>query len=192
MRGELTEVVGSIALVDVAGVGYEVQIPDSVLMRLPAPGHPVDLRIRQIFREDAVSLYGFLEAYERRLFDLLIEVKGCGPKIALSLIGQLGAESVSSAILSQDARALIRASGVGQKLAERLILELREKLGQEAFRLRLEAAATPGGAPPDELVDALLALGYRRVEAESAASEARDQAEDVEDQLRVALRSLRR
>ncbi len=192
LRGHLLEVEGNTAVVDVAGVGYEVMVPELVLMRLPAPGEPVDLRIRQIFREDGVSLYGFLEQFQRRVFDLLIEVKGCGPKIGLSLLGQLGEEAVASAILAQDVQALVRATGVGPRLAERIILELKDKMAGEAFQRKVEAAL-PNRAPiEDELVDALLALGYRRQEAESAASEAREQAEGVEEQLRHALRTLKR
>ena len=192
LRGHLIEVEGNTALVDVSGVGYEVMLPELVLMRLPAPGETVELRIRQIFREDGVSLYGFLEPFQRRVFDLLIEVKGCGPKIGLALIGQLGEEVVASAILAQDARLLARATGVGPRLAERIILELKHKMAGEAFQRKVEASLPAKAPVEDELVDALLALGYRRAEAETAAVEAREQATSVEDQLRHALRTLKR
>lgn len=192
LHGHLVEVEGNIALIDVSGVGYEVMLPELVLMRLPAPGELVDLRIRQIFREDGVSLYGFLEPFQRRVFDLLIEVKGCGPKIGLALIGQVGEEAVAAAILAQDARALARATGVGPRLAERIILELKDKMAGEAFQRRVEASLPSKAVVEDELVDALLALGYRRSEAETAATEAREQADGVEDQIRIALRSLKR
>lgn len=179
-------------MVECAGVGYEVQVPDSVLMHLPTIDVEVTLLTRQIFREDGVSLYGFLEPFQRRLFDLLMTVKGCGPKVGLSLIGTVGEESVAAAIQAQDARALTRASGVGARLAERIILELREKIGEEQFVRKAIAAVRHTSAPADELVDALLALGYRRSEAESAATEARGQAEGVEEQLRHALRVLKK
>jgi holliday junction DNA helicase RuvA len=192
LHGHLVEVEGNTALIDVSGVGYEVMLPELVLMRLPAPGELVDLRIRQIFREDGVSLYGFVEPFQRRVFDLLIEVKGCGPKIGLALIGQLGEEAVAAAILAQDARALARATGVGPRLAERIILELKDKMAGEAFQRKVEASLPTKALVEDELVDALLALGYRRSEAETAATEAREQAEGVEDQIRIALRSLKR
>jgi holliday junction DNA helicase RuvA len=122
-------------------------------------------------------------------------VKGCGPKVALSILGSVGAETAASAILAQDAKLLTRAPGVGARLAERIILELKEKIADEQFQRRVEAAShsrRPADAPADELVDALLALGYRRSEAESAADEARQSAEGVEEQLRVALRNLQR
>src|SRR4051812_48958675 len=140
LRGELLGIEGGLAVVDCGGVGYEVLVPDSVMLRLPAPGEPVNLLTRQIFREDAVTLYGFLETFQRRLFDLLISVKGCGPKIGLSLIGQLGEETVANAIVGQDARQLARATGVGPKLAERIILELKDKMSEENFQRRVEAS----------------------------------------------------
>lgn len=195
LRGELIEVDGNLAVVDCGGVGYEVALPEAVLVQLPPPGDRVDLLTRQIFREDGVFLYGFLSSFQRRLFDLLLTVKGCGPKVGLALIGQLGEESVASAILVQDARVLARASGVGPKLAERIVLELKDKMQEEAVMRKIEAAipaARTGQAPADELVEALMALGYTRKEAETAASGAREEAETVQDQLKVALRSLQR
>lgn len=177
------------AVVDAGGVGYEVLLPDSVLLSLPSVGERVDLLTRQIFREDGVTLYGFTEAFQRRVFDLLMGVKGCGPKIGLALIGQLGADAVAGAILAQDTRALARATGVGAKLAERIVLELKEKIAEESLTRRVETAGRRP-AKEDALVDALLALGYRRPEAEAAADGARDQGQTVEEQLRVALRSL--
>ena len=181
-------------VIDAGGVGYEVQLPDAVVVQLPKIGERVDLLIRQIFREDGVSLYGFLLPFQRRLFDLLLSVKGCGPKVGLALIGQVGEDAVASAILAQDAKTLTRATGVGARLGERIILELKDKIQEETF-MRKVAATTPvvrRALPSDELVDALLSLGYRRNEAESAASEAREQASDVQEQIRVALRLLQR
>lgn len=194
LRGELLEVGGGMAVVDAGGVGYEVQLPDSVLLQLPLVGERVDLLIRQIFREDGVSLYGFLHPFQRRLFDLLLGVKGCGPKVASSLIGQVGEEQVATAILTADAKTLSRATGVGARLAERIILELKEKVQEESFQRKIEAAVLPKKRvqPVDELVEALLALGYRRNEAEAAAELGRDEAPDVEGQLRAALRRLQK
>lgn len=182
------------AVVDAGGVGYEVQLPDAVIVQLPPIGEQVSLLIRQIFREDGVSLYGFLLPFQRRLFDLLLSVKGCGPKVGLALIGQVGEDAVAAAILAQDPKTLTRASGVGARLAERIILELKDKIQEEAFLKRIQAAAPSKKAPPieDELVDALLNLGYRRNEAEAAAHEARGQADDVSDQIKLALRRLQR
>jgi holliday junction DNA helicase RuvA len=197
LKGEVVELAAGMVTVDVGGVGYEVGVPASVWQMLPPVGETVELRTRQVFREDAVTLYGFLTSWQRRLFDLLTEVKGCGPKIALSLIGQLGEESVAGAILGNDPRALSRAPGVGPRLAERIIIELKEKVAEENLGQRLGPSQTPRAAVQtangaDELVDALVALGYKRFLAEDAAREARQQAETVQDQLVAALRSLKR
>ncbi len=194
LRGELLEVEGTMVVVDAGGVGYEVTVPEAVLVKLGSPGERVDLIIRQIFREDGVSLYGFLESFQRRLFDLLLSVKGCGPKVGLALIGQLGEDTVASAILSQDARVLARATGVGARLAERIILELKDKMQEETLHRKLFAATAPKKAPvvTDELVDALMGLGYRRIEAEGAAEAARDAVEGLADQLKFALDYLRK
>ncbi len=185
LRGELIEVDGGRALVECCGVGYEVVVPDNVAAEL-VPGAEAILLTRQTFREDAVTLYGFTEPFQRRLFDLLLTVTGCGPKVAMALVGQ-GEDVVATAIVAQDSRVLRRAGGVGAKLAERILLELKDKMQEESF-LR-KAAPTPKKKAPteDELVEALLALGYRRGEAEGAAERARDQADNVQGQIRAAL-----
>ena len=194
LRGELVDVENGMAVVDVGGVGYEVQLPDAVVIQLPMIGEEVTLLIRQIFREDGVSLYGFKLPFQRRLFDLLLSVKGCGPKVGLALIGQVGEDAVATAILAQDSKTLTRATGVGARLGERIILELKDKIQEESFLRKVSAVVvTPKRAVvSDELVDALLGLGYRRGEAESAATEAKEQATDVQEQLRIALRLLSR
>lgn len=196
IRGELLEASAGIALVEACGVGYEVVVPDSVFLTLPSPGGFVDLRIRQVIREDSSTLYGFAEPFQRKMFDLLLEVKGCGPRIALALLGQVGEQAVAAAIVAEDARALSRATGVGAKLADRIVLELKAKVQEEAFLRKVESGASARSAAvaarEDQLVDALLALGYRRPEAESAAAVAREEAETVEEQLRAALRTLAR
>jgi Holliday junction DNA helicase RuvA len=193
LRGELLELDGGMALVECCGVGYEVLVPESVALQLPSQGEYVDLRIRQVFREDGVTLYGFMESFQRRLFDLLLSVKGCGPKIGLALIGQLGEQAVAGAILSQDPRALSRASGVGPRLAERIILELKDKMAEESL-LRKVAESTSmrrtAAVVDDDLVDALVALGYRRQEAEVAARDAREEAEDLQAQIKIAVGKL--
>jgi Holliday junction DNA helicase RuvA len=192
IRGELLEATGSVAVVDAGGVGYELQVPDAVLLQLPAIGERVDLYVRTVVREDSLTLYGFLSSEQRRLFDLLTGVNGCGPKTGLALIGQLGEETVTSAIIAADAKILARATGVGPRLAERIIVDLKDKVHEEVLLRKVSSASKPVAAKrEDELVDALVALGYRRYEAEVAADKARGQADTVEDQLRLALRELR-
>ncbi len=139
LRGTLLETEGGMVTVECAGVGYEVLVPDSVLVQLPPNGSEVELRIRQIFREDGVTLYGFQESFQRRLFDQLLSVKGCGPKIGLALIGQLGEHGVAASILAQDARALARANGVGPRLAERIIWSSKTRCPRKCFCKKLRA-----------------------------------------------------
>ena len=188
LRGELVEISGGAVLLEVQGVGYELSVPEGVALQLAPIGGEFTLLIRQIFREDGQFLYGFLNIFQRRLFDLLLTVKGCGPKVALSLLS-MGEDIVAAAILAQDPRALARASGVGPRLGERIVLELKDKIQEEAL-LRKVAPKSATPKPGDDLVEALLALGFRRNEADQAAETARAEATDVEGQLRVALRLL--
>ena len=194
LRGELLEQDGDRIVIDAGGVGYEVLTPQSVYVQLPDKGEKIDLWIRQIVREDGWTLYGFNSPVQRRLFDLLREVKGCGPKVSLALIGELGEEAVISAITSQDVKELIKTTGVGLRTAERIIVELKDKLQQElllqnaAYReFRSHATNTPKSEP---LVEALLALGYRRSEVEEVALELYHSEISLEDQLRTALTRL--
>ncbi len=198
LRGEVMEVGPGRVVVEAGGVGYEVLVPDAYLSFIPGEGERADLHIRQVFRENEVTLYGFLDAEQRRLFDMLTEVKGCGPRTSQSLLGQLGLDGVVSAIVSQDAKMLARAQGVGPRLAERIILELREKVQQDAlYRKAAATSAKPVGngraaRADDDLVEALLALGYRRAEAEAAAEEVREAPGGVEGQVKAALARLSR
>lgn len=193
LRGEVIENDGDRVVVDCQGVGYEVQVPGSVAFNL-VEGQPTDLYVRHIVREDDQALYGFLTAGQRRVFDMLRDVKGCGPKTSLGVLTELDEAGALSAILAQDVKALTRVSGVGPRLAERIIVELKDKvpeieLGRKVAAVSLRPSRSTSD---DELVDALLALGYRRPEAEAAAGAARESADSVEGQLKAALRSLRR
>ncbi len=193
LSGPVLETADGRLVVECGGVGYEVNVPASVALAF-REGDLALLWVRQVVREDDVALYGFLDADQRRVFDLLREVKGCGPKTSLGVLSDLGADGAAAAIVTQDARALTRVSGIGPRLAERILLELKDKIGEVDLERRVRAATRVAvvAVPEDELVDALLALGYRRPEAEAAAASARDAHSEVEDQLRAALRSLRR
>lgn len=196
LRGEVVEVSESRLVVSACGVGYEVWVPESVISVAGNEGAQVDLFVRQVFREDDQALYGFLDRMDRRMFDMVREVKGCGPRIGLALVGRLGSEALAAAIATQDSKVLCSVSGVGPKLAERLIVELREKVSHEQAIRKKDAtqgkAAVAMGGTGDELVDALVALGYRRLEAEAAATEARQVEGELVDHLRLALQRLRR
>lgn len=195
LRGTLIEANLNRVIIECGGVGYEVLVSSGIFAQLPEAGAEMLLHTRHIFREDGQMLVGFLDPSERRLFDLLTEVKGCGPKVSLQVIGDLGAAETISAIASEDAKRLSRANGVGPRLAERIIVELKEKVRQENLLLR----ATPGASPKavvvdrdSELVDALLALGYRRAEAENAIAQAQPLDGTVEERLLLVLRVLSR
>lgn len=190
LRGEVLEVGSGRIVVDVGGIGYEVLMPESVLLAVGQVGQTVDLRIRHVFREDGHYLFGFLNSEQRQLFDMLTGVKGCGPKLAMAIIGEFGEQGAVSAIATQDAKLLTRTSGVGPRMAERIIVELKDKVQELALLQKAAVSLSPNGSVDNEVVDALLALGYRRQEAEMAALEVRSETDDVEDQLRAALRRL--
>jgi Holliday junction DNA helicase RuvA len=193
LRGVIAELEGNTVLLDVHGVGYEILVPDHVAFSLGSTGEATELLVRQIVREDSLTLYGFTLPLQRRLFDLLLGVSGCGPKSALSLIGQLGEETVCGAILSQDAKTLSRASGIGARTAERIIVELKDKIAEQMATYRPGSAVpTPGiKTKDDELVEALLALGYRRTELDGPISVARERSTVLSEQIRLALAELR-
>jgi Holliday junction DNA helicase RuvA len=150
------------------GVGYEVTVPLGVMERLPGVGATVTLATELVVREDGWSLYGFLEDTERRLFQRLITVTGVGPKIAVAFLSTLGAERGARAIQKKDVGALSSVSGVGRKLAERLALELGDKLGE------LVGGTAPAAlsGPAESALAALERLGYGAPEAERALRQA--------------------
>jgi Holliday junction DNA helicase RuvA len=149
------------------GVAYEVTVPLGVMERLPGLGEPVTLATELVVREDGWSLYGFLEDGERRLFQRLLTVNGVGPRIAVAFLSTLGAERGAKAIQKKDLAALSSVSGVGRKLAERLALELSDKLGE-----LVGGQPAPLDAPARAALAALERLGYGGTEAERALRQA--------------------
>jgi holliday junction DNA helicase RuvA len=191
LRGRLLRKGTGDVVVDVGGVGYRVTIPLSTFYRLGEPGAEVELRIHTHVREDALQLFGFLGADEQSLFELLIGVAGVGPKLAINVLSGIEAPELVQALRAGDLPRLTRIPGVGKKTAERLVLELREKVQQLATTAP-EAAPAPAGAQKDDLVSVLANLGYSRPEAEKAVERAlADGGSDrFEDQLRRSLRLL--
>lgn len=195
LRGILVGTTVTSAVVECGGVGYELLMPAASILELPGEGEEIVVHTRQIFREDDQLLVGFTKLMDRRVFDLLTEVKGCGPKVSLQVLSDLGASETLSAISAEDAKRLAKASGVGPRLAERIIVELKEKVRHESLGIHFESASMgiPPKAPSDsELVEALLALGYRRPEAERASLSAPDTSEDIAERLKRALQVLKR
>jgi holliday junction DNA helicase RuvA len=183
------------AVVDVHGVGYRVNLSLLALASMPEPGSPVQLRIRTVVREDALDLYGFLSRAEEALFQLLTSVSHVGPKVAMNVLSGLEVDELTQAIARGDVARLTKIHGVGRKTAERLVLELKEKMKLEA----LQGAATAKGRAPaapatSDLVSALLNLGYKMPQAENAARLAAERAgpeAPFEALFREALKALR-
>ncbi len=168
LHGKLVEALPTQAIVDVQGVGYEVLIPLSSFDKLPQPGHEVKLLTQLIVREDAHILYGFASAAERDLFRLLINsVSGIGPKTALNILSGMNAVTFRGAVANGDVKSLSQISGVGKKTAERIVVELRDKIGA-AGAWEASSAARSLSATDQKLNDAvlaLMALGFKQVEA---------------------------
>ena len=151
-------------LLDVAGVGYLVHIPLSTFYELPEVEKPASLWIHTHVREDALSLFGFLTERERSLFLLLLGVAGIGPKVALTVLSGIPPSELVAALRKQDVRRLVAVPGVGKKTAERMVLELTEKVAAFSEEAPPETAAVAA----EDVVSALVNLGYRRAEAERA------------------------
>jgi holliday junction DNA helicase RuvA len=145
------------------GVGYELDVPMSTFYNLPRTGEPVELLTHFVVREDAQLLFGFLTATERTAFRQLLKVNGVGPKVALSVLSGLSVDDLSMAVAAQDAARLTKVPGIGRKTAERIVLELRDKLAA-AVGSAAPAAAIPGA----DVLNALLSLGYNEREAAAA------------------------
>jgi len=171
-------------LIDVAGVGYEIDVPMSSFYELPETGKPVTLLTHMVVREDAQLLYGFITASERSAFRELIKVSGVGPRIALAVLSGLSVDQLVQAVSLQESGLLTRVPGIGKKTAERLILELKGKLGDA-----IGTAASPAQAGVTDIVNALLALGYSEREA-LAATKGVAAGTSVSDGIKQALKSL--
>ncbi|MBB3195906.1 Holliday junction branch migration protein RuvA [Roseateles terrae] len=167
MIGRLTGVIAEKSppqiLIDVQGVGYEVDVPMSTFFNLPALGERASLLTHLSIREDAHVLFGFLTAEERNTFRLLIKISGVGPKMALSLLSGLSVPELAQAVSRQEAGRLVKVPGIGKKTAERLLLELKGKLGPD-----LAQPVTVANDAQADILQALVALGYSEKEAVAA------------------------
>jgi Holliday junction DNA helicase RuvA len=166
LRGKLLAKHPNQAIVEAAGVGYDVTISVPTFSDLPAPGSEVALHIHTHVREDALALYGFLRPSEKVLFEKLLTVSGIGPKLAITILSGMAADEMVSAIRGNDVARLTRIPGIGKKTAERMVLELRDKLPQSAPTAI--AAAPPMNAVEEDVLSALVNLGYQRAAAEKA------------------------
>lgn len=202
IRGILIEKSPAQALVECAGLGYEVEIPYTTFFNLPETGDELVLHTHFVVREDAQSLYGFSSRLDRDLFRLLIKVNGVGPKLAAGILSGLDANQFIRCVEARDVNALVKLPGVGKKTAERLLIEMADRIGQlegqfipgspnATVSSDTFGAGTAGGhAPADEAEAALIALGYKPQEASKAISKIAEDGMSSQELIRLALRSM--
>jgi Holliday junction DNA helicase RuvA len=198
LTGTVVRTEGNSIVVDVGGVGYQVFVPATVLSALPEGGAKFTLMTHLIVREDEMTLYGFVNQTEMQAFRILLGVSGVGPKVALALLSTLEVPDLARALSTNDTRAVTKVPGVGPKLAQRLCLELGDKMAAFAFEKRTERTAAGAktaqeNAAYEDLIEALIQFGYSRPDARKAAdrvfNEAKDRA-DVGAMITAALRLL--
>lgn len=186
IRGILLEKTPPTLCIDVGGVGYEIDVPMSTLYKLPELGAEVTLYTHLQVRDDAHILYGFSSVAERSAFRSLIKVTGVGARIALAVLSGMSVEELASAITLQETGRLTRVPGIGKKTAERLLLELRGKLGAD-----IDVVATPAAGGQSDILNALLSLGYSSAESQKALKTLPTDVE-VAEGIRLALKSMAR
>lgn len=178
-------------MLDVGGVGYELEAPMTTFYELPAVGERVTLYTHLVVREDAHLLYGFVREAQRRLFRELLKVNGVGPRVALAVLSGLSDEEFCRCVAEEDIARLTKVPGIGRKTAERLVIELRDKLPKD-IPLPASTAAGPAapGDPVSEAVSALVALGYKPNEASRAVRSASTKGLSAEEIIRQALKGM--
>ena len=187
LTGSLAEKSPPLVLIDVQGIGYELDVPMSTFYNLPALGERVTLLTHFVVREDAQLLFGFLTAAERATFRLLIRISGVGPRTALAVLSGMSVPELAAAVAAQEAGRLIKVPGIGKKTAERLLLELKGKLAAD---LGVGGSSVSSDAQAD-IVQALIALGYNEREA-AAALKSLPAEIGVSDGIKLALKALSR
>ena len=196
LRGSLAEKQPPHVIIDVNGVGYELEVPMTTLYRLPLLDEPVTLHTHLVVREDAHLLYGFFEKRERELFRELVRLNGGGPKLALALMSGFEVDELVRCVQAQDASALVKIPGVGKKTAERLLVELKdrfkawESLPSIAPLMMETAAGKPVVTAETDAVSALVSLGFKPQEASRAVSAIAEEGLSSEDLIRRALKGM--
>ncbi len=192
IRGILSEKLSDSVVIDASGVGYELSVSANTLASCPQTGEEVKLYAYLSVREDAMELFGFWTREEKKMFLRLIGVSGIGPKTALGVLSALSVKDLSIALVTGDAQALSRAPGIGKKTAQRLVLELKDKVENE----ELTGAGTSAplknivGSGESEAIEALMALGYPASESAKAVSAVSGQATRTDEILRLALKNM--
>src|SRR3954469_7049039 len=195
LNGKLVAALPTQAIVDVNGVGYEVLIPLSSYDKLPAVGQPIHILTHLAVREDAHILYGFMTAAERDLFRLLVNnVSGIGPKLGLAVLSGMSVSNFKAAVVHSDVAVLSKISGLGKKTAERIVLELKDKVGEAAAGEAASATHAPSKEQEhaNEAVLALIALGYKQVDAHRSVHDLQQKNPDqsAEELVKLALKQM--
>jgi holliday junction DNA helicase RuvA len=187
LQGVISEKEPPRLLIEVGGVGYDVEVPMSTFLSLPATGSAVRLRIHHVLREDASLLFGFATEEERALFRALLKISGVGPRMALGILSGVTPEVFQRAVADDDASTLTRIPGVGRKTAERLLVEMRDYFGSLQANAGKSAASR---SPADEAMNALLSLGFKPAEASRMLEPVKKDGLSTEELIHAALRNL--
>ena len=192
IRGKLIQSDPSHALIDVNGIGYLIKISAGCFSNLPQAGKTLQLYTSFIVRENSQALYGFFTAAERDVFDVLLNVSGIGPKLALSLVGHMTLTDLQAAVGRADSKAISRVPGVGKKTAERLIVEMRDKLPNMFHKTASDfAVSVPLDSRSQDIIGALVNLGYNQTQAQKAAQKILETHSDTEDLSHLIRESLK-
>ena len=193
IKGTLIRKQQNEVIVETGGIGYSIGISTQTLSQLPASGDAIRLEIHHHFSDSDQRLFGFLDLQEKRLFELLLTVKSIGPKLALGILSGMSSRQIVESIARGDVAGLSRISGIGKKTAERMVLELRDRLG-EGFSTETGTGSTQAPSLTDEAVAALIALGYKKTDAERSVLNVlrdNDAPETVSGVIKNALKGMR-
>lgn len=190
LRGTLEEIEPNKIILDVNGIGYLITVPTSLMNKLPPKGETVKLYTYFNVREDAQEMYGFYDREEKSLFEKLISVSGIGPKTAIAMLSTLTPRQLAIALVSGDVKTLIMAPGIGKKTAQRMILELKEKIDRETLESSEPAFDYSPGNEPAEVIQALMALGYQAHQARQALNKLGNLDQDTSTLIKLALKAL--
>lgn len=191
LHGELARVESDYAVVDVNGVGYKVHLPLAVIAQLPGVGGKIKFLVSTIVKEDSITLYGFADESQQAIFELLLTVSGVGPKVALNILSVLQVETIIDAISSESFIELNSVPGVGTKTAQRIVLELREKITTLVWARAARGTASPEQQVLNDAIEGLVALGYNRNDARAAAERALKSVADKRDTAAIVTNALK-
>ena len=193
IKGSLEEVHPQKVILEVGGIGYEIKVAQSLVSKLPEKGNRVKLYTYFNVREDVQELYGFFDREEKAIFEKLITVSGIGPKVAMAILSSLSPAQIALAIVTNDIKSLCTAPGIGKKTAQRMILELKEKIDQDALVGQGEPEFDHAIVDQqNEVMEALIALGYQAQEAKKALDSIEDKDQDVSTLIRLCLKLMDR